>query len=128
MKPRATPLGLVLAVLMLVAGAAAAQPEPADLAAGRRLADEYCGMCHAVGSGSSPLPNAPPFRELWRRYPSGGLDQVLTEGMLTPPMPRDERTPRRHPAMPIINLGSDQVAELKAFLLALDRANRGAPP
>lgn len=128
MKTVALVMGLSLAGLPPLVAAAGPESSPADLLAGRRLADEYCGMCHAVGGGGSPLPNAPSFRELWRRYPPGGLDRILTEGMLAPPMPLEEGTPRRHPAMPIVNLGADQVAELKAFLRDLDRVGRAGSP
>ncbi len=111
--------GLVMAGL-LAAGAAAAQPTPSDVVAGRRLAEEYCGTCHAVGGGgSSPLPNAPPFRELFRRFPKDRLASVLREGMLAPSSPQEEGSPRRHPRMPTAPLGDDQRAELQAYLQSL---------
>jgi cytochrome c len=114
----------VLALALAMASPVAAGPTPGDLAAGHRLAEEYCGMCHALDGGGSPLPNAPPFRDLYRRYPPGGLSAVLKEGMLAPSSPQEEGSPRRHPRMPVAPLGDDQRAELQAFLQSLDDAAR----
>ncbi len=54
--------------------AAAAVPPPAY---GEGIARRSCGGCHAVADGPSPLPAAPPFRDLHRRYPAGGLAQRI---------------------------------------------------
>ena len=113
--------GLVVAT---VTGAANAQPRTADVVAGNRLAQEYCGMCHAIGSGGSPLPNAPPFRDLFKRYPPGDLGRLLHEGMIAPSSPPEEGSPRRHPKMPVATLGDDQVAELRAYLTLLEHRGR----
>lgn len=99
-------------------------PEPAGL----RLAKRYCAECHATADGHSPLPDAPPFADLHRRYPAGCLDVVLAEGMLAPLRPGEEGGPRRHPRMPMVVLGDDERAELTAYLLSLDPRPRPAAP
>lgn len=49
---------------------------------GRVLLEVNCARCHAIGrSGESPHPQAPPFRELSRRYPVSDLDEALVEGL-----------------------------------------------
>lgn len=102
----------------------AAAPTRGDLIAGRRLAHDYCGGCHAVDGGRSPLPDAPRFRELFRRYPAGDLGRVLGEGMIGPSSPLEEGRPRRHPRMPAAPLADDQRAELQAYLQYLDDIGR----
>ena len=115
----------VLAALVLAASPALGHPSPATLLAGKRLAHEYCGGCHNTsGPGGSPLPNAPPFRELFKRYPPGDLRRLLDEGMLAPSKPQEEGEPRRHPRMPMAILGDDQRAELTAYLHELERLGR----
>ena len=115
---------LALAGCMTV-GAGDAAPavaaEPAStLAYGQRIAQRGCGGCHAVADGASPMADAPPFRVLHRRYPAGGLAQLLEEGMLPPDRPLEEGAPRTHPRMPAVALGSDEVAALTAYLRSLE--------
>ena len=87
---------------------------------GQRLAQRYCGQCHAVAKGQSPLPDAPPFRRLFQRYGPGRLDAILAEGMLAPSQWPEEGSPSGHPRMPMARLDDDQVADLKAYLRSLD--------
>ena len=130
---RAIGAGL-LAVLSLVLAAAQApaQPKPQPLSplalGGQRIAQRNCGICHAVDARPSPLADAPPFATLYRRYPPGGLDHILTEGMLAPSRKPEEGSPDHHPRMPMFELDEDEVAQLKAYLASLDPrpANRGA--
>ena len=111
--------GVGVAWLAVAAPAAAESPE---VSAGGRLAQRYCGGCHAVaaGPGRSPLADAPPFRDLNRRYPPGGLPQILKEGMIAPIDTQEEGAITRHPRMPMAELGPDQVFELTAYLQSLD--------
>jgi len=84
---------------------------------GRRLARIYCGQCHALDTGPSPMPDAPPFAQLHRRYPpGGGLGDLLGEGMIAPAVPQEEGVPTRHPRMPQVRLDEAQVSDLVAFL------------
>jgi len=112
----------------LLAAASVAAAEPAQVAAGRRIAQHNCGGCHAVGAGRSPLRDAPPFRQLYHRYKRGDLDQLLQEGQLPPEQMQEEGGSDRHPRMPRVQLGSDEVAALKAFLLSLDPRERRRRP
>lgn len=101
--------------------APAAAAEPAStLVYGQRIAQRSCGGCHAVADGASPMADAPPFRLLHRRYPAGGLAQLLEEGMLPPDRPLEEGAARTHPRMPTVALGSDEVAALTAYLRSLE--------
>ena len=109
---------IVMAVVALAATARAADSGKA--AAGERVARGACGGCHATAQGASPLGDAPPFRELYRRYPPGGLEQLLQEGMLPPDRPQDEGSGVRHPRMPQVALDVDEVASLKAYLTSLE--------
>lgn len=129
--PCARPRGRVpvaaLALLAALAGASAAQARQASAANGERLARRDCGGCHAVRGTVSPFPDAPPFARLHKRYPPGGLDRLLGEGMLYPERPPEEGAVRTHPRMPQAKLDDDQRADLKAFLESLDPRRRRPP-
>jgi len=111
---------VALGMILVMASSPALQSAPANLLAGRRLADEYCATCHSTGASGSPLPNAPPFRELFKRYPAGGLDALLREGMLAPAYPPEEGGSLRHPHMPLVQLDDDQRRDLREFLRSLE--------
>lgn len=116
-------------ILMGMIGAVAAHAgESAEVAAGRRVAERSCGGCHATGAGPSPLADAPPFRQLYLRYPPEGLGRLLQEGMIAPQEPRDEAPAVFHPRMPIVDLDSGQISDLRAFLESLAPHGRGAKP
>jgi cytochrome c len=94
--------------------------ETPDVAAGRRIAEQNCGGCHATGSGSSPLADAPPFRLLHLRYPPEGLGRLLQEGMIAPVEPRDEAPTLYHPRMPLTHLDTEQIDQLRMYLQSLE--------
>ena len=76
----------VFVSLTATPGPAAAQ----DIERGKKLAEDYCARCHAVGlTGTSPLDPAPAFREITQRYPIDTLWEALAEGIVTghPDMP-----------------------------------------
>ncbi|MDP4003343.1 cytochrome c [Methylobacterium sp. NEAU K] len=78
---------------------------------GETLARTNCARCHAVGRiGSSPLREAPPFRELHTRYPVEDLGEALAEGIRT-----------GHPTMPEFRFEADQAEALIAYLKSLER-------
>jgi mono/diheme cytochrome c family protein len=117
---------IVLAGVALTAAPALAQQTVAKQTSaqkqGRRIAQTYCAQCHALGAGPSPLKDAPPFATLHRRYPQGGgLEDLLGEGMIAPATPPEEGQPRMHPRMPQAHLDEDQVADLIAFLKAVQK-------
>jgi cytochrome c len=111
--------GLVT-VLAVMAVNPIASAETPDVSAGRRIAEQNCGGCHATGAESSPLADAPPFRQLYLRYPAEGLGWLLQEGMIAPQEPRDEAPQVFHPRMPIVDLDVGQVSELRAYLQSLE--------
>jgi mono/diheme cytochrome c family protein len=103
------------------------RPRSSQVIGGQGIAQRNCGSCHAVDAGPSPLADAPPFATLYRRYPPGGLDQILTEGMLAPNHKPEEGSPSRHSRMPMVELDDDEVAQLKAYLRSLDPRPRTPP-
>jgi len=112
----------LLAAAWLAASVSGAHAGPAQAEAGKRLAQRHCGGCHAVAAGASPLADAPPFRNIHRRYGPAGLRGLLSEGMIKPsPMP-EEGSIRTHPRMPMAELGEDETAELVAYLRSLEPA------
>lgn len=117
-------VGALAALLLSVAAHDQALPRhgPA-LTAGRRIAQQNCGECHAVGRGRSPLADAPPFRLLYQRYGSRTLGDLLQEGMLAGP--GDEGAQPMHPRMPAVKLDPDQVSDLTAYLASLQPRRRG---
>ena len=85
--------------------------EGGDTASGQKLAQEWCAKCHAIGlAGASPLPVAPPFRELHLRYNVEDLAESLGEGILV-----------GHPSMPVFRFDPDQIVNLIAYLKTLEK-------
>lgn len=75
------------------------------------MAQQYCARCHAIGTeGSSPFREAPPFREVVRRYPVEQLEEALAEGISV-----------GHPAMPLFEFQPHEIDDLLAFLGGLAR-------
>jgi hypothetical protein len=66
------------------------------------------------------LADAPPFATLNRRYSEGGLDRILSQGMIAPRQPPEEGAPATHPRMPMARLEDDELNDLKAYLASLD--------
>ena len=78
---------------------------------GTHLAQANCSNCHSIDKVSpSPLPIAPPFRELHGRYPVERLEEALGEGIVT-----------GHQNMPEFRLAPDQIGNFIAFLKSLER-------
>jgi cytochrome c len=106
LKVRARSVVLLGAVLVAAATSAAAAEQP-TASRGSLLVKRDCGGCHAVGTtGASPLPAAPPLRELNRRYEPEALAESLAEGIVT-----------GHPAMPAFRFGA---RDIRAIILYLD--------
>ncbi len=93
-----------LALLMF--GASAALAAPTDATEGKALLETNCGRCHALeATGTSPLPQAPPLREVYLKYPIDQLEEGFAEGMGS-----------RHRDMPQIQFTDDQVAAILNYL------------
>ena len=76
---------------------------------GEALLAANCARCHAIGrTGSSPHPDAPPFRELSRKYPIDGLAEALAEGIFV-----------GHPDMPEFVFEADDVGAILAYLASI---------
>ena len=104
---------LAILAFSLAATAAVAQP---SVDRGRWLAQHSCAMCHAIGEqGASPNAAAPPFRELYKRYPIDNLAEAFAEGIVT-----------GHPQMPEFRLSAGQTADLLAYLKSLQRRQHAA--
>lgn len=104
----------LFATLVLASGLAPVLPawsqdRPPSVQRGERLALTRCASCHAVGPAEdSPLPAAPPFRELGERYPVRYLEEALAEGIVT-----------AHPAMPSFAFSAEEAADMVAYLESL---------
>lgn len=86
----------------------AAASAPADR--GRAFVEARCSGCHATGrDGASPLPAAPPLRQLHRRYPVESLEEAFAEGVVT-----------AHPDMPRFALEADEIRDLIAYLHSIE--------
>jgi mono/diheme cytochrome c family protein len=73
------------------------------------IARTYCMNCHSIDKVSpSPLKDAPPFRDLHKKYPVESLQEALAEGIVT-----------GHPSMPEFSFASDQIGDFIAFLKSL---------
>ena len=93
--------------LVSAGGTAVAQ----DLGAGKALAEQHCGRCHATGlEDQSKLDIAPPFRKLVERYPATHLAEALAEGIFV-----------GHPAMPEFVFEPHEIGNLLAYMDSLGR-------
>jgi cytochrome c len=103
---------LSLALASVAASAARAEPAREDLnqrEQGANLVNRNCGACHATGrSDSSPLAQAPAFRDLHQRYSIEALGEALAEGMLT-----------GHPSMPEFRFAPSEVAAIITYLQSI---------
>jgi mono/diheme cytochrome c family protein len=108
---RQLPLVFSTAAILLAATTASwSQMSPAEQR-GRTFAQANCSNCHSIDKVSpSPLPIAPPFRDLHGRYPVERLEEALAEGIVT-----------GHQNMPEFRLAPDQIGNFIAFLKTLER-------
>jgi cytochrome c len=111
----------VLLTFSLGACAAAPTAQTPAVISGRMIAERSCGACHSTSDTPSRLADAPPFRELHRRYHSrGGLEALLSEGMLTPEVSLEEGVLPGHPRMPMVALTAGEREDLAAYLRSLE--------
>jgi mono/diheme cytochrome c family protein len=76
---------------------------------GKVILQEKCGRCHAIeGVGESSLKDAPPMREIYRRFNPRELQAELSEGMVS-----------KHKEMPQIEFSDEDVYAIQAYLYAL---------
>jgi mono/diheme cytochrome c family protein len=97
------------AVVMTVLLWSPAQAQDPSAQRGVVIARTYCVGCHSIDKVSpSPLKEAPPFRDLHKKYPVENLQESLAEGIVT-----------GHPSMPQFRFDTGQTADFIAFLNSL---------
>lgn len=88
----------------------AAQTHPEE-AFGKVLVQKNCAACHAIGhSDRSKHPAAPPFTQIFKRYPASVLAEALAEGLST-----------GHPDMPEFIFGPRETVAIIRYLESLSR-------
>jgi mono/diheme cytochrome c family protein len=80
----------------------------ADVDEGRRIAERWCAACHVVSSEQTTGAEAPPFSELANRFDF--RSRPLAEILAGP-----------HPAMPAMQLGREDSANLTAYIRSLKK-------
>lgn len=107
--------GVTVAGALLLLAAALARPQPAaaqpvsPVARGEALAQRLCASCHSIKpQGTSQHAQAPPFRELPKRYPVTHLAEALAEGIVV-----------AHKDMPQFTLDPPEIDALLSFMQSL---------
>ena len=99
---------ILATVAIVLTGAAALALTPAEQR-GLVFAATNCSICHAVlAYGESPLPLAPPFRDIHLIRDIDALVEPLHTGTVS-----------EHPSMPHFLLDMDQISDLIAYLHTL---------
>lgn len=97
------------ASLCLALFSAPARSEPSGLDKGRMALETRCARCHAIGAeGDSPHAQAPPFRDVMKRYAPENLEETLAEGISS-----------GHPDMPEFVLSPDEISNVVTYLNSL---------
>lgn len=96
----------LLGALLFAAVTFPAAAQDQGVAAGLALMEKNCARCHAIGrTGTSPRTEAPPFRDLSRRYPIESLAEALAEGIIT-----------GHNDMPEFRFAPHEISAILAYL------------
>jgi cytochrome c len=97
------------AALLFMAVSTVAEAETNTLDQGRAALESRCSRCHAIGpEGTSPHAEAPPFRDVVKRYPPESLAESLAEGIVT-----------GHPDMPTFILSPQEIDAVVVYLRSL---------
>ncbi len=107
MRPARTVLPLA-ACLLAQAGVALAQP-PDPLRHGRKLLQEFCGQCHAVGRTDIKR-GAPPFRTLGREFDLDQFARRLERGISS-----------THPNMPEVKFSEEDARAAADYLRSIQK-------
>lgn len=99
-------LAAVFAGSMLGSGVAALAAPDASQISGAAILEKNCARCHAIGAtGDSPHREAPPFREVVKRYPPENLEESLAEGIVS-----------GHAEMPEFTFSSEEISAIVGYL------------
>ena len=97
----------VLCALLAIAATACSEDTPVD--EGKLALQSRCARCHAIGeSDASPRADAPPFREIVKRYPPESLAESLAEGITS-----------GHPDMPQFVLAPEEIGAVIDYMKTL---------
>lgn len=97
------------AYIMSLKGENQAKEDDSSIILGAELLRQNCAACHAIDMASlSPRQDAPPFREVVKRYQPRALEEALAEGIVT-----------GHNDMPEFEFAPEQVAAIIAYLESL---------
>ncbi len=87
-----------------------AMAQDSGVAHGKALVELNCATCHAIGTtDQSTHSEAPPFRDLSKRYPLDALEEAFAEGIVT-----------GHPDMPEFTASPEQIADILAYIGTLN--------
>lgn len=97
---------ITLGAILTAATAYSRGDMASEVGKGQKFAEQRCASCHATGDrDASHNPAAPPFRDLYRRYPVDALRPAFLQGLEV-----------GHRDMPRFVLTPQQIDDLLAFL------------
>ena len=103
MKHRSSAFLIAAAAVLIWHGAYAS---PISVARGKRIAEDNCAPCHAIGrAGTSPNPDSTPFKTLSQARPGESLEETFAHGMQA-----------GHGGMPMFVAPTEQIQDLLAYL------------
>ncbi len=107
---RSLAIASVLAALALGACKSVPPPPQTWKYAGHDLVQRKCGGCHAVDLEHHSInSDAPPLRDLYKRYPIDGLDEAFARGLAV-----------GHYDMPRFKLEPEERDQILSYLRSLD--------
>ena len=105
-------------LVLLLIGAQGAMGAPESASEGKALLEQNCSRCHSIADkGESPLPKAPPLRDIYLRYPIEQLEEGFAEGMGS-----------KHRDMPQIQFSDEQVAAILTYLGSITNVDPATRP
>jgi mono/diheme cytochrome c family protein len=98
-------------------GVADLSAQSSDIDRGEAILQQKCARCHGIGrTDESHHPQAPPFRDVVKRYPVEYLSEALAEGIVS-----------GHPDMPEFVFQPDEINAILAYLDSLKRVAPNKP-
>ncbi len=102
-------LPILFCLAIVCAGSTGTAKADDSIARGRALVTENCSGCHAVGfAGKSPNPQAPPFRDLSKRFPIDALEETFIGTIDT-----------GHPGMPVFDASQEQIDSIIDYIASV---------